>query len=327
MNARATRVFEDKASARERVPVLLGIMGPSGGGKTFSMLRVATGIQSIVGGDIYVIDTEARRALHYADHFKFRHIDFKAPFGSLDYLDAIQHCASKKAGVICIDSMSHEHEGVGGHNDMHDRELDRMAGDDIQKRERVNMLAWAKPKEHRKRLLQGILHIESNFIFCFRAKETAKPTPNRQTGKVEIVQQGFMPIAGEEFIYEMTTCCLLLPNAGGVPTWQTQNPGERRMIKPAEQFGELFREARPLDEQHGVGLARWAMGDRAQDRLDIADLAREAAAGGSDVFSKFYLGCSNNERKQVERMKDELVPIKAKADAEQAERAKQGAML
>ena len=75
------RTFEDREAVREQVPLLVGLMGPSGGGKTFSALRLATGFQRVSGGDIFVIDTEARRALHYADRFKFRHIAFPAPFG------------------------------------------------------------------------------------------------------------------------------------------------------------------------------------------------------------------------------------------------------
>src|SRR5215471_5892900 len=108
-----TRTFDAQPGKRERVPLLTGIMGPSGSGKTYSALRLATGIQHITGGDIYVIDTETRRALHYADQFRFMHIDFGAPFGSLDYRDCIRHCVAKGAKVIITDSMSHEHENVG----------------------------------------------------------------------------------------------------------------------------------------------------------------------------------------------------------------------
>ena len=80
------RVFEDRPATRERTPLLVGLVGPSGSGKTYSALRLATGFQRVTGGDIYFIDTEARRALHYADSFNFRHLPFGAPFGSLDYL-------------------------------------------------------------------------------------------------------------------------------------------------------------------------------------------------------------------------------------------------
>lgn len=254
-----SRTFEAKPAIREQVPVLMGIMGPSGGGKTFSALRVATGIQQVTGGDIYGIDTEARRMLHYADQFKFKHVQFDAPFGSLDYLEAIQHCVKQGAKVIVIDSMSHEHEGPGGLLDFQDKELDRMAGNDYGKRERMKMLAWQRPKANRRKLINGILQLNANFVFCFRAKNTVKPV--KVDGKTEIVPQGFMPIAGDEFVFEMTVNCLLMPGAKGVPTWQTENVGERMMIKPARQFDHIFKEKKPLDEAIGHALATWAQGD------------------------------------------------------------------
>src|SRR3990167_1596020 len=193
MNAPSARSFEAKPAVRESVPLLVGLMGPSGGGKTFSALRLATGIQKIHGGEIYGIDTEARRMLHYADRFKFRHVQFDAPFGSLDYLSAIRQCVKAGAGVVIIDSMSHEHDNVGGLLDFHDKELDRLAGDDYGKRDRMKMLAWQKPKAARQAMISGILQLNANFIFCFRAKEKLKIIAGKQP-----IPQGFMPIAGEE---------------------------------------------------------------------------------------------------------------------------------
>mgnify|MGYP003345991438 CR=1 FL=1 len=40
------------------MPLLIGIMSPSGGGKTFSALRLATGMRRVYGGDIYGIDPQ-----------------------------------------------------------------------------------------------------------------------------------------------------------------------------------------------------------------------------------------------------------------------------
>lgn len=264
MNAPA-RKFDAKTATREHVPVLIGLFGPSGSGKTFSALRLATGIQTVSGGDIYVIDTEARRALHYADQFKFKHIEFKPPFGSVDYLAALEHCVKAGAGVVVVDSMSHEHEGPGGMLDCHEYELDRLAGNDWAKRERIKMLAWQKPKADRRRLINGLLQLNANFVFCFRAKETVKPM--KINGKTEIVPQGFMPIAGPEFLFEMTACCLLLPGAKGVPTWQSENVGERQMIKSAVQFDTIFADGKPLDETKGRQLATWARGGKASAAL------------------------------------------------------------
>ena len=155
--------FNFKHATRQQTPLLLGIVGPSGGGKTYSALRLATGIQSIVGGEIAVIDTEARRSLHYANKFKFLHLDFEPPHGPDRYLEAIQAAVSAGAKTIVVDSMSHEHEGSGGVLEWHETELDRMAGEDFRKREAMNFIAWAKPKASRRRLINGLLQINANF--------------------------------------------------------------------------------------------------------------------------------------------------------------------
>lgn len=275
------RKFEFKAATRERVPVLVGLTGPSGAGKTFSALRLATGIQEVAGGEIFVVDTEARRALHYAEQFKFNHVQFDAPFGSLDYLAALRQCVKAGAGVVVVDSTSHEHEGTGGLIDLHDQELERLAGDDFAKRERVKMLAWQKPKAYRRQLLNGLLQLNANFIFCFRAKETVKPI--KVNGKMEIVPMGFCPIAGDEFLYEQTVNCLLLPKSNGVPTWQSDNMGERAMMKLPIQFKEIFAEPKPLDEAIGRQLAAWALGDAGSsnpERTEQPKGAVEQPTGG-----------------------------------------------
>jgi hypothetical protein len=309
MNAPAPRVFEAKSAVRESVPLLVGLMGPSGGGKTFSALRLATGIQKVTGGDIYAIDTEARRMLHYADRFKFKHVQFDAPFGSRDYLAAIQQCVTAGAGVVIIDSMSHEHEGVGGMLNFHDQELDRMAGDDFAKRERVKMLAWQKPKAARSAMINGILQLPANFIFCFRAKEKIK-----LVGKA-VVPQGFMPIAGEELVFEMTVNCLLLPHADGVPTWQSEQVGEKMMMKLPEQFRGIFKEQRPLDEDIGRQLAEWARGvSPAVDHAALIADARKAAAKGKDALQAHWKALPQTSRAVVKPAMDELKAIAKAAD-------------
>jgi hypothetical protein len=279
------RAFKANDAKREHVPLLIGLTGPSGGGKTYSALRLATGIQSVTGGDIYFIDTESRRALHYADQFKFKHVPFEAPFGSLDYLAALQFCVKQGGKVVIVDSMSHEHEGPGGMVDLHDQLLDRMAGDDRGKRERMQMLAWSEPKQKRRQLINGILQLNANFIFCFRAKNTSKPV--KKNGRTEVEKLGFMPIAGEEFVFEQTLNALLLPAAGGIPTWHSEEMGERTMIKLPEQFKWLAERSAPLDEKVGAGLARWAAGkEKTKAKASIEqgeDRQFEAHDAGPDI--------------------------------------------
>ncbi len=249
------REFKDSVAKRESVPLLVGLLGPSGGGKTMSALRLATGVQRVTGGDIGFIDTEARRSLHYAEKFQFKHLDFKAPFGPLDYLSAIRHFESKGVKTIIVDSMSHEHEGAGGVLDQHEIAM----GGDMSK----SMIAWAKPKKERRELINGILQMNCNFVFCFRAKEKVKPVRNER-GKIEPKNQGYMPIAGEEFLFEMTVCALLLPRANGIPEWNPQESGERLMTKLPDQFFHMVVDESNvplvLSEEIGEKLANWAKG-------------------------------------------------------------------
>ena len=250
----ATRLFEDKPAVRERVPLLIGLTGASSSGKTMSALRLATGIQKVAKGPIWYIDTEARRSLHYADRYSFTFVEFKAPFGPLDYLAAIEHCAKKGAQTIVVDSMSHEHEGPGGVLEMHEAETTRIAKEWGLPRDKANMSGWQKPKSERKRLLNTILQMPINFIFCFRAKDKMDLTGKKPA------HTGWVPIAGEEFVYEMTIQFLLYPGADGVPTWQSEETGERAIIKCPTQFRGIFTKQHALCEEDGEAMAKWAAG-------------------------------------------------------------------
>lgn len=308
------RVFEANDAVLEQVPLFVGLVGPSSSGKTFSALRLATGMQRVCPGPIIGIDTENRRMLHYANDFKFRHVDFGAPFASLDYLAALQAVADMKPSVIVVDSMSHEHEGAGGMVDYQSKELDRMAGaTDYAKRERMQMLAWQKPKAARRALLQGITRLNGNVICCFRAGEKSKPVKNRD-GKIEIVDQGFTAIAGDEFIFDMTMCALFPAGARGVPQWASNRPGELRSIKRPKQFENLFAEGVAMTEEHGEALARWAKGgiatppNKRGGSIDIDALylaGEDAARRGSEALATFWKTLSKQEKVLLAPKKDE----------------------
>lgn len=307
----STRDFSFNPAVRERVPLLVGLVGPSGSGKTFTALRLARGMQKVTPGPILFIDTENRRGLHYADNFEFQHMDFGAPFASLDYLAAMQEADKMKPSVIVVDSMSHEHEGPGGLTDFQSKELDRMAGDDWGKRERMQMLAWQKPKAARRALLQGITRLNANVILCFRAGEKSKPQKNDK-GKIEIVEQGFTPIAGPEFVYEMTCCALLRAGARGVPTWTSDKPGEHAAIKLPGQFRDLFPAGEAIGEGQGEALARWAVGaakpGKRASQMDIDSLmvaGADAASKGMHALSTWWRTLDKAEQKLLFAKKDE----------------------
>lgn len=264
------REFVAKPAIREQVPLLVGLGGPPGAGKTFSALVLAAGIQRHRGGDIVALDTESNRMLAYAPRkgekadnlntFDFKHVPFSPPFRSLDFLDAVRQQLPSKPAAIIVDSASDEHEGEGGLLDFHDRELDRMAGNDWSKRERVGQAAWIKPKGERREMMNGFLQIMTPLIFCFRAREKTKQVKN-DNGKMTPTNIGWTPIAPPEIVHSMTLFCLLPIRSDGVPMWRGNTAYEDFSIKLPRQFQGIFPEGKRLDADMGFRMSEWAMGD------------------------------------------------------------------
>lgn len=246
--------FEFRPAVRENVGLLIGLAGGTGSGKTYTAMQLATGMSG--GKPFAVIDTEAGRAKHYADQFKFDHGDLKPPFRPEAYTEAI--IAADKAGypVIVVDSMSHEHAGDGGLLDWHEEELDRMAKDDWKKRESCNMAAWIKPKMSHKHMVQKLLQVRAHLILCFRAEEKIEMVRNEK-GRLEIVKKqtttgldGWVPVSEKNLPYELTASFLLTADKPGFP----------KPIKLQSQHREFFALDRPITDESGRKLAAWASG-------------------------------------------------------------------
>jgi hypothetical protein len=273
MNA-AARQFEISPAVRKAVGLLIGLVGPSSAGKTYSALRLATGIQRVSGGDIDFIDTENGRALYYAEKFTFNHLRFGAPFSPDDYLEAVRFCARRGAKTIIIDSMSHEHEGPGGVLEWHEALAQELAIRWKSTVEKTGMAAWGPPKTARRRLINELLQLNVNLIMTFRAKEKIKIVSGKDPKPL-----GWQPICGEEFMYEMVLQALLLPGSEGRPVWNSGMESERAVMKLPSQFADILDRDKPaqFDEAIGERLARWAAGgvrgDPAIDNL-IADYAK-----------------------------------------------------
>lgn len=287
--------FEYGPATRAALPLLLGVAGPTGSGKTYSALRLATGMQRVTGGDIAVIDTEAKRATAYKDRFTFKHLDFKPPFGPLRYKAAIQWVLERGAKNIVIDSMTHEHSGEGGVMDQIDTFLDKKCGDDYAARERMNMLAHKQPKSERKELNNFVTQAGRggvNFIFCYRADDKVKPV--RGEG---IVHMGMTPETTSKLVYEMMAMFLLSAAADGRPIANPNTPLEKMFTKLPIQFRDMLVAGEPLSEALGEKFALWARGDeppaktaekpaRPMDELTAAgDIM---AAQGPEVYRKWF---------------------------------------
>lgn len=281
----AVRKFEDVPARRlgHVTPLIIGVTGASSAGKTWSALRLATGIQRVTGGEIFGIDTDDDRMLHYADFFKFRHVPFFPPHGALDYMAAVDHCISRGARIVVIDNMSDEHDGEGGLLDQMDDYIDRKLAipeNSNKSRDTYLMSSQIKPKRDRKKLNRRIVHAAraAVFILCYRAEEKIKP----KKGGGQPEDMGWQPISSSKLPYSMTVRFLLLPGSNGAPIFQPTVPGERMLVKNPEQFKDWFRAGDQLSEDLGERLAMWARGGVIGDKDDPVNALLEGYARCSD---------------------------------------------
>ena len=258
-------MFQFKRAVRENVGLLIGLCGGTGAGKTFSAMRLASGIAA--EKPFAVIDTEAGRAKHYSDQFLFDHGDLKPPFSPQAYSEAILAADEAKYPVIVVDSTSLEWSGEGGVLEMHEAELDRMAGDDWKKREACKMAAWIKPKPQHKRMVQRLLQVRAHLILCFRAEEKVEMVRDEETKKMVIVPKksltginGWIPVCEKSLPFELTASFLLTADAPGMP----------KPIKLQEQHRVMFPLDKPINEESGKRVAQWASGVKASPISDAA---------------------------------------------------------
>lgn len=240
--------FQFRPATRENVSLLIGLAGASGSGKTYTAMRLAKGI---AGEKAFcVIDTEAGRAKHYADQFRFDHGDFKPPFSPAAYADAILEADKSGYPVIVIDSFSHEHAGEGGILDMQEAEFKRMGS-----RDAVKMTSWILPKGEHRKMVSRLLQVRAHLILCFRAEEKIEML--KVNGQMEVRKKqtatgldGWVPICEKALPYELTASFLLMASKPGVPL----------PIKLQEQHKALFPLTEPITEESGKRLAAWARG-------------------------------------------------------------------
>lgn len=245
--------FTFRRAVREKVQLIVGLSGGTGSGKTFSAMRLAKGMAQ--GKPFCVIDTENGRASHYADQFTFDVLDLRAPFTPDSYGKAIEMADKAGYPVIVVDSMSHVWAGDGGVLDWQEDELDRMAGQDYQRREACKMAAWIKPKKAHKQMMQSLLQVKAHLILCFRAEEKIEMA--KVDGKLEVRKKeslvgkdGWIPICEKNVPFEATCSFLFLASS----------PGKPHPIKLQAQHKAFFKDGAVIDESVGGQLAKWASG-------------------------------------------------------------------
>ena len=276
--------MEYRRAVRENTNVLVALAGASGSGKTYSGMKLASGI---CGDDPFLmVDTEARRGLHYADQFDFEHVELRPPFTPKSYLDAVKAGARRGFKAILIDSASHEWEGEGGVLEMADAETRKPPSN------------WIRPKMEHKRWVNGLLQSGTNLIICLRAQE--KISIDDSGPKIVILNGGWQPICEKRFMFEMTVSFTLNPLQPGIVDLSLPH-------KLQDQHRMMFTPGRHIGAEAGDGLGAWARGE-AIDVPDKAlwDRARREAHKGTDALRTLSALLSEDERAKLRPIAAEL---------------------
>lgn len=180
-----------KKAVREDVWLKLGLTGTSGSGKTYSALRVATGIAKKCGSGIAFISTEKTRTLYYADKFSYDVLELE-DYSPETYISAIEDAVAAGYKIIIIDSLSHGWQKL---NDIHSK----MSGNSFQN--------WGKLKPRWAKLMQTILGCPAHVLVLSRAK--TEWSLDEKNGKAVPTKVGLGTEGDKQQDYEYTVSFMI----------------------------------------------------------------------------------------------------------------------
>src|SRR5262245_36796355 len=144
-------------AVRQKRKLRLALIGPTGAGKTFTALAIASGL----GSKIAVICTEHHSAELYANRFTFD-VDNLATHSAERFLDAIESAADGGYEVLVVDSLSHAWMGKDGILELVDRAAKRNQGNAF--------AGWRDATPLHNQLVDALLGFPGDVIVTLRSK-------------------------------------------------------------------------------------------------------------------------------------------------------------
>lgn len=286
-------IIEIKPVRRGEAKLVIGLAAPSGEGKTYSALQLALGL---AGGDprkVGLLDTEEGRGSLYDDIFDkpFLHGVLSAPFSPKRYSEAMRQFAAEGVECLVIDSMSHEHEGEGGLEEIANLPL-------TQGRKTAN---WIGAKREHRKFMNTLLYLPCHVVACFRAREKMD---FKNTGpRGEPVSLGIQPITEKNVLFEMSASFIL------------EDQGRKRKpIKLPECLKPILGGDGYITPEHGRKLLEWVGGKNPVERMKRT--LQLAASKGTDALKEAWAAIPPAERNQFTSFKETLKAAAAHADEE-----------
>ncbi len=230
--------FQVKKAKREKIYPKIAIIAPSGGGKTYGGLRLATGMAEEIEKEtgkkarILMGNTESKRGLYYANEFDYDIVDLDAPYNPEKFVELIEFAVEEGYDILIIDSSSHEWEGKGGC-----LELQQQAGGTYQ--------SWAKVTPRHQKFINAIADSPITIIATMRGKDQYEMSKDER-GRASVQKLGVGAKQREGFEYEFT-CTFLIDQKTNTAEVQKDNT-------------HIFDSEGPtiLTEAHGAKIMKWA---------------------------------------------------------------------
>ena len=178
---------------KQGIRLRLGLCGPTGSGKTWWALSVATLLAKHFGGRFAVIDSERGSAKKYGDKFDFDVAEL-ASFEPEKYIAELGDAEAGKYNVVVVDSLSHAWAGQGG-------VLDRVDAVAKKQAKPNTYTAWREGTKLQNDLVETILAYPGHVVVTMRTKMDYEQVVNEQ-GKKEIRKIGLQPVQRDGLEYE-----------------------------------------------------------------------------------------------------------------------------
>ncbi|MEZ7502327.1 ATP-binding protein [Psychrobacter sp. Arc29] len=269
---------------RKKAKLRLALTGISGCGKTYSALRIATGM----GGSIAVIDTEHDSSSLYATEFEFSssNLDNHSPES---YIKAIDDAEKEGFDIVIIDSLSHVWTYCKN-------EVDVVAAKSFKGN---SWAAWSRVTPRYDALIQRMIQSSIHVIVTMRAKtETAQIEEN---GRKKVIKLGMKTEMRDGIEYEFTTVIDIDHSTNGAAVSKDRT----HVFKGKENL--------PLDETIGQELMDWLLGGIDEPLVDdnqlkalnnmLASITHE---GASNKVKATYPDFAKIKAKDYEYVADKL---------------------
>lgn len=239
--------FDSTEAKKDDVYVKVFLTGTSGSGKSYSSLRLATGmadeLERIRGTrpKIIMFNTEGSRGRYYADDFHYniypqKNQDLKQEdFTTQFYIEWIEYTAKKETingvePIIIIDSATPAWDSA--------KAQQQKAGGQFKD--------WAKITPIWNEFKRTLVNSKAHIICCARGK-TSWEIDTDSNGKKTVRKLGLGSEMRDGFDYEFT-CCFMIDNQTHVASADKDN---------TQLFNSRTVE-KPLTEQDGENLIKWA---------------------------------------------------------------------